>query len=94
MKWIVRYIFSLLPLGLIGGGILLSEWLYKTFNCTTTGKEFDRCLAFGFDIEPVVVIGMFWFKYLLPVAWIISFPWFFYLVICHLEVILKSRRRY
>jgi hypothetical protein len=93
MRWIARYIISLMPLSLIGGGILLSECIFKTFNCTTYGKEFNPCFAFGFDVTSVVAIGMFWFKYLLPVAWFISIPWFVYVVISHVEFILKHRQR-
>jgi hypothetical protein len=92
MRWTTRYLVSLLPLGVVGGGILISEWIFKTFNCATHGKEFVPCFAFGFDITSIVVIGMFWFKYLLPVAWFISVAWFVYVVISHAGFILNRRR--
>nr|WP_315487524.1 hypothetical protein [uncultured Undibacterium sp.] len=93
MKWITRYITSLLPLSFIGGGILLSEWVFKTLECTTNGKEFSPCFALDFNVTSVLVIGMYWFTYLLPVVWFISIPWFVYVIICHVEYILKQRPR-
>lgn len=92
MRWIGRYIMSLLPLSVIGGGILVSEWMFRTFDCTTLGKEFVPCFAHGFDITSVVVLGLFWFKFLLPVAWFISVPWFVYVAISHVEFIFKRNR--
>jgi hypothetical protein len=93
MKWIVRYIISLMPLSFIGGCVLLSEWVFKKLSCTTYGKEFNPCFASGFDVTSVLVIGMYWFKYLLPVVWFISIPWFIYVIISHVEYLLKHRQR-
>jgi hypothetical protein len=92
MKWIMRYCQSLAPLIFIGGVVFLSEQLFSALNCTSYGKELNPCFAIGVDIKPFLLLGMFWFKYLIPVAWFISAPWFIYLIISHIESIIKGRR--
>jgi hypothetical protein len=93
MKWIIRYIISLLPLSLMGGGIMLSEWIFRTLHCTTNGKEFNPCFVLGFDSSSILFVGMYWFKYLLPVVWFISVPWFIYVMIAHVEFIIQRWHR-
>ena len=92
MAWAARYIISLLPLAFIGGAIFLVEWAVKTFNCSARGKDLLPCFAHGMDITPLLGIGLFWCKLLLPVAWFISVPWVVYVAISHVQAIRKSKR--
>ena len=91
MHWVRRCLLSLLPLAFVGCAILLTEWAYSNFGCTTYGKEFLPCRAYGVDISTFLSFGMFWGKLLLPVAWFISIPWFLYVALSHIEVWWKAR---
>ena len=82
-----------MPLAIVGSLILSSEWAFKEFGCTTYGKEFAPCLAYGIDIAVFLGIGMFWSKIALPVAWFISVPWFLYLALLQVEAWWKVRRK-
>lgn len=91
MKYRYRYALSLLPLGLTWAIILLAEWAYAAFDCAARGKEFLRCYAYGFEITPLLGIGLFWCKLLLPVMWFISVPWFVYVACQQIEEWWKRR---
>ena len=90
MTWLWRYIVSTLPLAVIGGGVLLAEWAVDRFGCVALGKELLPCLVGASDISPLLGIGLFWFKLLLPVAWMISVPWLIFVAISH-AVALRRR---
>jgi hypothetical protein len=92
MEWIARYVFSLLPLAFIGGAVFLAEWVFERFNCIVRGKNLLPCIAHGMDIAPLLGIGLFWCKLLLPVAWFISVPWFVYVAISHVQALRRNKR--
>jgi hypothetical protein len=68
----------------------VSEWAFKEFGCTAQGNEIFPCQAYGVDITMFLGIGMFWCKILLPVVWLISVPWFLYVVFSQAETWWKS----
>jgi hypothetical protein len=89
MSWGARYIVSLLPLVLIGGFTLIAEWAFDAFGCEIRGKELPPCFVHGNNIAPLLGIGLFWCKLLLPVAWFISVPSLIYIAISHLQILRK-----
>lgn len=91
MQWLVRYSVSLLPLGMVLGVMVLSEWAFNAFGCATYGKDILPCYAYGIDITRFLGVGLFWCKILLPVMWFVSVPWFVGVACLHVEAWWKAR---
>jgi hypothetical protein len=82
-----------MPLVGAGGLILSAEWGFNQFGCSTNGKEFLPCHAFGIEITSFIVVGMYWAKIALPIVWFISVPWFLYVAMSQIEAGWTARRK-